>query len=456
MRIAILNIFREDLAEKRYDRPNFPDPSLGSLYSYLKKHGIESYPIDSKLERLDLKRTAARIRPLDAEVIGFTSFTHEIERVASAAELIRGSFPNAKFVIGGAHANAVPKETLEEFGVFDVAVYGEAEESICALLKDGFRDPGRIKGIAFRRDGAVVLNEPAASLDPAGIPIADWGPFPKALYYPVFTSRGCNHGCVFCARPFGSRVRFRPIEDVAEEVDRVTGTYKPRYLYFWDENFCASKERTMTLLDMLRKRRRKTEWFAQAHVDNLDLDLLKAMKSSGCIRLGIGIESGNEAILGNIGKGIDKEKVRRAVGRIKKAGIPYEGYFLLGLPNETRQTCKDTIDFASELNPDFPVFGIAVPYPGTKIREMALKGSGGYKLISGRWRDYNKIAGAAMELEGLSRREIEELQFSGYLAVLLRNFRVLSMLRFFIQYFHDICFCLKKYCRRGVNGGARQ
>ena len=440
MSIALLNIPCENIIERRYDLPNYPDSSLGSLYSYLKNKNIESHVIDSKLARLNLSEVINRLRYFKPEVIGFTSFTHEIDRVAKAARTIKENFPKAKLLIGGSHSNALPKETLLEYEVFDISLYGEGEATIVELLNKNFQNLNSIDGIAYRENGNIVLNKRRDYIDPDAIPIIDWTDFPKARYYPVFTSRGCAYNCVFCSRPLGSKVRFRPIDDIINEIEVNVRLFNPRAIYFWDENLCYDRERIEKLLQAKKKNKviKNVKWFCQSHINNLDYDLLKLMKESGCIRIGIGLESGNDEILKKIGKGITKKRCRQVMEWLKKINIPVEGYFLLGLPGETKKTCLDTINFAAELNPKFPVFGIVVPYPGTEIYNSALIGKDGYKIISSDWADYNKIIGKAMELEGLSRKELEILQAQGYFAVLFRNFRILDIVIFLFRYFQDI------------------
>ena len=115
---------------------------------------------------------------------------------------------------------------------------------------------------------------------------------------------------------------------------------------------------------------------------------------------------------------------------LKEIRIPFEGYFLFGLPNENFKTCMDTINFAAKLNPKFPVFGIVVPYPGTRVYDMAKNGQCGYKIISRQWSDYNRIIGKAIALDGLSRSQLEIIQAWGYISVLVSNFRVFDILRF--------------------------
>jgi len=442
MSIALLNVVCEHIKERRYDKPNYPDPSLGAVFSYLKKSNIECYVIDSKLRRMNLGRIIERIRQIRPQVIGFTSFTHEIERVASVARTINGEFQNAKLIIGGAHANAMPGEVLSEFPIFDIAIFGEGEQTLVELVRNDFRNLESIQGMAYRKGADIIVNKPRPFLDIENIPATDWTEFPKARYYPIFTSRGCPYKCVFCSRPFGSKIRHRPVESIIQEIEQTKKLFSPRMIYFWDENFCIDRTKTINLLEQIRKNKeiKDIKWFCQTHINHLDYELLRLMKESGCKRIGIGIESGNEEVLRRICKDTNKDRIIQIVKWLKKVKIPFEGYFLLGLPDENWETCVETIKFATKLNPTFPVFGIAVPYPGTEIYNMARRGEGGYKLIATNWSDYNKLIGKAVELTGLSRRQLEILQLYGYVSVLVKNLRIIDIVRFIFQYGVDIRF----------------
>ena len=440
MSIVLLNIPPAEIIERRYDKPNFPDPSLGAIFTYLRKNNIECKVIDSKLERLSLTGVIKRLKNIKPNVIGFTSFTHEIERAAYVANLIKERFTRTKLIIGGSHVNGLRGQVLEEFPVFDIAVFGEGEETFAELILNNFTGLESIHGISFKKGNEVIINRERAFLQLDKLPPVEWSGFIKARYYPVFTSRGCAYRCIFCSRPFGPRVRYRSIDSVVEEVMQIKESYNPKIIYFWDENFCADKNRVFGLIEKIKKNSiaKKIKWFCQAHINNLDYTLLKFMKESGCVRLGIGIESGNGEVLKKIGKGTTKEKIIQVVGWLKKVRIPFEGHFLLGLPDDNWKSCKETIDFAVKLNPKFPVFGIVVPYPGTEIYTMAMKGEGGYKIIARRWQDYNKLIGKALELKELPRRKLELLQLYGYISVLFRNFRIFDVFRFIVQFNIDI------------------
>jgi len=136
-----------------------------------------------------------------------------------------------------------------------------------------------------------------------------------------------------------------------------------------------------------------------------------------------GVESGNQGILKKIRKGITVSDARSAVRAAKEAGLKTGSYFILGHPGETIPTIQDTINLAVDLNTTIVSFGIMVPYPGTEIHAMAKRGECGYRLLSENWEDYDKQIGNALEIEGLSRAELEKWQRRAYLAVYLRNHR---------------------------------
>ena len=108
--------------------------------------------------------------------------------------------------------------------------------------------------------------------------------------------------------------------------------------------------------------------------------------------------------------------------------------FILGHPHETIETVKTTMHFAAKLNPTTVAIGIMTPYPGTKVYEMALRGEGGYRLLTRDWSKYDKYGGKALELEGLPIQELEKWQRKALLYFYLRNFRFFDLFNFMIKY----------------------
>ena len=160
-----------------------------------------------------------------------TAYTNSITTANRIAGLIR-QYSKAKIVVGGAHASALPVETLERFKNFDYLICGEGERSFTELVKG--RDIADIKGLLWREGGAVIQNppiEPIDDLDSLPFParhlvdVSKYIPIPSNYYQlpstGILSSRGCPYQCTYCGRSgsrFKNRIKFRSIENIIEEI----------------------------------------------------------------------------------------------------------------------------------------------------------------------------------------------------------------------------------------------
>jgi radical SAM superfamily enzyme YgiQ (UPF0313 family) len=126
--------------------------------------------------------------------------------------------------------------------------------------------------------------------------------------------------------------------------------------------------------------------------------------------------------------------IEEAFDAARRAELPVMSLFIIGHPNETPSSIRETMDLATKLNPHTPAFGVMVPYPGTEIARLAARGEGGYRLVTSDWDEFNKQIGGALEFAGLTRAQIEWAQFSGYLRVFLNNWRLLDLVTFCWSY----------------------
>jgi len=153
-------------------------------------------------------------------------------------------------------------------------------------------------------------------------------------------------------------------------------------------------------------------------------------------------------------KGVTLERIVEASQIFKEAGINLGCYFIFGHPFETEQTIRDTIRFATKLNPYAVGFGLMTPYPGTEVWDLATKGEGGYKVIAVKWEDFNKQIGSSLELENLSRKTMERLHLEAYLTVYLRNFRFRELTRVAWDNRGRIFFIIKKLITGSIEGSS--
>jgi len=149
-----------------------------------------------------------------------------------------------------------------------------------------------------------------------------------------------------------------------------------------------------------------------------------------------------------INKGITVEQIRSAVKIIKDSGILMSTYFILGHPNETLETIKKTINLAAELNTHTIAIGLMVPYPGTRIYDMAHRGEGGYRLLTEDWSQYDKYGGRVLEVGKLTFKQLSCWQARATVCFYLKNFRFLDLAKFSIQYRRGIFFMFKNFIAR--------
>ena len=422
-----------------YDTPDFTRLGLACLAAMLRADGLAEVEIvDAKFERLSYAAVRERIRRFAPDVVGLTAFTNEVKSAARVAGLVKALSPAIITVIGGVHASVLPERTLEEFPTFDLAVVGEGELSFAALISALVRGTAlsEVAGLCVRDGGAVVRTAERPRPDDLDIlPAPAWDMLPRSRRYLLMTQRGCAYRCTFCANPNGRVVRTRSVDHVLAELEEIIARGGEE-LYVCDELFTANRERTHRLLDAMIAAGigRKLRWSAQTHVNLVDRDLFAKMKAAGCFICGLGIETGDPDIMSRMKKGSTIDRVMTARSAAREVGLPIEGLMIIGHPYETWESAMRTIEFAVHLNPERPIIGVMVPYPGTEVAAMAARGEGGYRLLSTDWNDYAKQIGNALAFENLSRRDLETLQMLAYVKVFLGNRRWRDFARFAWKY----------------------
>jgi len=422
-----------------YDTPNFTRHGLACLAAKLRADGLgEVEIVDGKFERLSYEEIQERVRRFAPDIVGLTAFTNEIKPAAQVALTVKALSPSIITVIGGVHATVLPERTLAEFPAFDCVVVGEGEltfAELVAALDHGTPLAG-IPGLCFRDgDGTVRTPERERTVDLDTFPLPAWDLLPRSPRYLFMTQRGCAYRCTFCANPNGRTVRTRSVDHVLAELEVIIARGGEE-LYVGDELFSANRERTHRLLDAMIAAGigRKLRWSAQTHVNLVDRDLFAKMKAAGCFICGLGIETGDPDIMRRMKKGSTMERVLTARNAARQAGLPIEGLMIIGHPYETWESAMRTIDFTVRLNPERPIVGVMVPYPGTEVAAMAARGEGGYRLLSTDWNDYSKQIGNALAFENLSRRDLEVLQMLAYVKVFIGNRRWAEFARFVWDY----------------------
>jgi radical SAM superfamily enzyme YgiQ (UPF0313 family) len=419
-----------------FDRHWARFPALGIAYvaSSLRAAGHRVTLLDGKLDFLTVDEIAGRVRHDPPDLVGISCMTVEYPRATEIARRIKLDRAELPIVVGGAHVNAVGRQALVEGEAFDYACVGEGEHLACELADALARghDPAGMLGLVSRRGSEVVAAPPRPPpADYDALPFPAWDLFRPVTTIPLLTHRGCPFQCVFCGHNSGFKPRYRTPENVLAELEEIVQRYRPERIRIEDETFGLHMGRTKAILDgiIARGLHRRVRFSAQTRVDRIDEEFIRLLKTANFEELELGVESGNPDMLLAIQKGITLDQVEHAVALAKANGLRVWCKFILGHPNETPATVRDTIDFIAKINPDKLSVSIMTPFPGTPIHEMALRGEGGYRMLSGGWEDFDKYSSGVLELESISLGRLKRYQLACYANLYLRNRRIRDLVR---------------------------
>ena len=376
-------------SSKRYSRFVAPLPPIGLAYiaSMLEEKGIEVVIEDQFANKVDNSELIKEIKKQMPRIVGFSCLTAVMNNVAEMVREIKSISKDIQIVLGNIHATIFADQLLKK-KIADIVVRGEGEHSMLevALAIEQKKILKNIQGISYSEDGKIYHNPGRAlfeSLDE--LPYPAWHLFDLQFYtrftiiavyndiiLPIQGSRGCPYQCIFCSQDkMYKKPRYRNIKNILDEIEALQDRYKIKYFGFNDAYFPFSIEQGFVFCDELIKRglHRRIKWITETRVDLVNLELLKRMKEAGLQLILYGFEVGNQNILDSLKKGTSLQQARMAMEATKKVGISTTGLFMLGLPEETKENCEETIRFAKELDPDIAKFNIAVPLPGSKLFE---------------------------------------------------------------------------------------
>jgi len=434
----------------------YSSPSLGVAYlaSYLRSFNFDVSVLDCTFESKESAKK--KLLSKDYDVIGFSAKTSDMADAIELVNTLKRAGKKSFIAFGGAHATALPKDTLKHC---DVVCVGEAEETfyeVCVALKNkkSFKD---IKGICYRdKKGKIIstgrrpfiedldkIPHPARDLLPMDLYAKNKsGRLRWCLPQPsisIITTRGCPANCTYCATKqiHGRKIRYRSVANVIDEIKMLQKEYGIRSFHFYDDTPTASLEWLTELCNELKKLNIK--WSINTRVDVVDEHKLKMMKDAGCSFISFGIESGSQRILDDIlKKGISLKKVKEVFDLTHKLGIMNHGSCMVGIPGETKKDIEKTINFVKEIKADFIQFAMLVPLPGTEIYDYIEEHGG--RFLYNSWKDFTYYDKPVFEMPGLSRKEVKKMMVRGYLGFYLRPsyffgqfYKMIKNYEYFIQ-----------------------
>ena len=365
----------------------YPSLGLGYLAAMLEREGYAVDYVDMDALDMDHETFEGIVKRLSPDVVGVTTTSSTFGQAREVARIARLACPSSFIVIGGHHLSIYPTETLENH-VFDAGIQGESDYAVVDLvraLEKRKRDLSKVPGLVYRdSSGRVVRNDPpplVKDLDELPQPAYHLMPIKEyycvvAVRHPFMTissTRGCRYNCFFCYRPYGRLYRMRSPVKVVDEIEYLMKEYGVKEILFQDEEFTLERKHVMGICDEIRRRGLDVLWDCRSRVDTVDREMLANMKAAGCDRIHYGVESGDQATLNKLRKGIRLDQVRRTFALTKEIGITTLGYFMIGIPGETLETIRKTLEFSKELDPKYAQYAVTTAFPGTDLYDLAMK-----------------------------------------------------------------------------------
>jgi hopanoid biosynthesis associated radical SAM protein HpnJ len=343
----------------------------------------DSKVIDAPPHKISIEQTVAMAKDFELLVL-FTS-TPGLHVDMKIAEMMRDSNPKLKVAFVGPPVTVEPEKILRASAAVDFVVRREFDYQIADYARG--KSVQDLPGVTYRKNGGFINNPDGPSIEDLNalpwvakvykrdLDIVRYNvPFLLHPFISFYTSRGCPAMCTFCLWPqthSGHRWRLRSVDDVVNEVRYALGAFPGlKEIFFDDDTFNYQRARTVELCRKLKPL--NFTWSCTSRVTT-DYETLKAMKEAGCRLMIVGYESGDPQVLKNIKKGATLDMALRFTQNARKLGLKIHGDFIVGLPGETRETLRNTIEFAKRLDVDTIQVSIAHPYPGTEFYDYVRK-----------------------------------------------------------------------------------
>jgi len=411
-----------------------PPYGIIQLAAYLetKVKDVKIKVLDCNAQKIDWKELEKQIEAFNPDIVASSALaTCNAYVVARTLETAKKVNPEVLTVTGGQHFTATAEESLKEFPEIDVIVRGEGEETLVELVKNAKKPSAflHVKGISFRYKGKIFHNAPRALIDDL-----EMLPYPgyyfvkdlvnkyhfaamagrKAPYALIEGSRGCFHSCTFCTqwKHWHGRWRAKSPARIAEEMALCYNNYGSRFIWLTDDNLGSGGRIGEIADEILKRDLKELMWFAQARCDDIvrNEKFLPRLRRSGLRWVLLGVENPEQAILDGYGKNITVEDAKRAVKLLKENDIAAHTMFIIGARKDSAKSIAKLREFVNELDPDFAIFSVLTPFPGTQIYEEA-KQNGWIEDFN--WANYDMIH-AIMPTETLSRMEVQEELYTCY------------------------------------------
>jgi len=384
LRVLLINpcaTYAHEIAQKCY-------PPLNLLYlaRALLNAGVDVKVLDANALALDDEEIVAFAVRAAPTLIGVPLYTEILAPVYRLVRALHAALPRARFVMGGAHASALPRQTLHDFTPVEFILRGHAEQGIVELCEalQGKRNWDAVNGLVYRAEGRVCENplaRPGPNLDAVGFPARELVQhlYDHKRYYTLLvkerpvdtliTSRGCPYACNFCYNQ-DHRYRYHSTDHVMEEIVSI---YRRgiRDIEICDDTFTFQRERAMEIFDRIIRERLPVSFRIKSRVDVVDREFVRKAKCAGVYMISYGMESGDDEMLRRMNKRTTVADNERACRLTKEARIACHSGWIIGYPGETPESIERTVNFIIKIKPTTAQIALLRPYPQTVAYQEA-------------------------------------------------------------------------------------
>lgn len=363
----------------------FPPLSLAWAAAIAEKAGHTAAIIDARTLQLSKEQTLEQLREFEPDILGFMMTTYMFRETLEWISFLKKHL-KVPVVIGGYNLRVYPRESLSppeiDFGVVEQAYY-----TLPALLSEleGGQRFEEVPGLVYKQENCIIVTPHPQTIvfddfpNPARhlLPNHLYAEFPteRKNFTVMVTSLGCPMNCTFCE---AGKTAYNPRSPltVVNEMQECHDRYGVREIDIFDYEFPMVRERTLAICRELQRRKLDLTWACRSRVDTVNAELLEEMYQAGCRRVYYGIESGSQETLDRIDKGITIKQITETIGLTKEIGIRPLGFFLVGVPGETKTSVKETVRFAKKLDLDYVQFSKLTAKPLTGMWRELVKETG--------------------------------------------------------------------------------
>jgi len=377
------------------ESPKDISTGLGILSAVCREKGHETFLIDSSFGISDAE-ILERAKKFNPNLIAVTTATNDFEYACKISNLLKKHL-NVPILVGGFHPTIAPEEVISK-ECFDILCIGEGEEALIELVEslEKKKINKKIKNLWFKdkdNKGEIkIIKNPLRPLfqNLNKLPFPDRELFDYKKYlewnhrtFSVISTRGCPYHCTYCINHFltkmyrgkGKYVRFRSVGNLLQEIKQSIKIYQEyiKNIEFYDDTFTLDKERVKEFCKKYPKEI-GLPFNLNVRVNAVDSKMLKSLKKAGCVRVSIGIESGDYYIRNKILKrNMTDKQIIQTFKEAKEAGLKTYAFNMVGIPFETKESIKKTIDLNRKCQPDYVGVSIFNAFKGTEIYEICKK-----------------------------------------------------------------------------------